>query len=782
MSTHADRSVPMVDALARVTGRVGYTEEYSVPGMVHARVLRSPYAHGRVVSVDTSRAETLPGVVAILSRDDLIEAGLGVKYGPYIRDRSVVATDKVRFVGDPVAAVAAVTEEVAGEAIDLIEVEYEELEPVFDPVAALESSAPLVHDGPRDIIPGRDDLVARSEAGTNIINLFTQRRGDIEKGFAEADVIVEDVYTSPPAEHVPLEPHNCIVDVRGDRITVWSSTQSPFLVQQQVAHIFDIPVSDVRVIVFTLGGGYGNKLNAQLEPLAALLSWKAKRPVRLAPRREESFLVNVQHGITVHIRTGAKRDGTLTAHEATLYYNCGAYANESPNLITRGYAATGPYRVPNLKTDSYGVYTNLVPAGAFRGFGITQVAWPHERQMDVLADALGMDPLELRLKNVLAAGEPFTTGEPFPESHYPELLREVARRVGWEEGPLVTRAGNKIRSKSLVCIVKGGSAMPSTAIVKLNGDGPGSLNVLVGSVEMGQGAQTALAQIAAEEAGLPLDQVRVAEPDTMLTPYDHFTAASRTTFVMGTAIQLAVREIKRQLIEVASELLEAAEEDLIAVNGRVEVKGAPQRSLGYGEVVRMARRGNIIGHGFFGPTTNLDLETGQGKGSTQWHPAAVGCEVEIDTETGKYEVTQLHAAVYVGRMINPRFCELQVEGSILFGLGQALFEELSFDADGRPANLNLSDYMIPSFLDMPTRMSVHILETPGATEVHGIGETAVPPIRPAIGNAISRGIGVRMRDLPITPERVLRALHESTASQSVVAAPVPVSGGGASRI
>jgi CO/xanthine dehydrogenase Mo-binding subunit len=750
----------MVDARARVTGTVQYTEQFEIPGMLHARVLRSPFAHARITRLVTAQAEELPGVITVLSGDDVTRAeGLATKYGPYLRDRSVVATDKVRFVGDVVAAVAAVTEEIAAAALDLIEVEYEELTPVFDAVAALDPDAPLVHEGPRDIIPGRDDLVARSRAGTNIVNLFTQRRGDTTRGFAEADVIVEDEYSSPPAEHVPLEVHNCVADVRADRITIWSSTQSPFLVQQQVAHIFGIPVADVRVVVFTLGGGYGNKLNAQIEPLAAVLSWKARRPVRLALPREESFLVNVQHAITVRIKTGAKRDGTLLAHEATCYYNCGAFANESPNLITRAYAATGPYRIPHLKTDSYGVYTNLTPAGAFRGFGITQVAWPHERQMDLLADALGMDPLELRLKNVLKEGEPFTTGEPFPECHYPELMMEVARRVGWDEGPLVKRQGNKIRAKSLVCIVKGGSAMPSTAAVKLNGDAFGSLNVLVGSVEMGQGVQTVLAQIAADEAGLDVNQVRVSEPDTMVTPYDHFTAASRTTFVMGTAVRNAVDDVKRQLLDITSDLLEVAREDLVAADGRIQVRGAPNHSLSFGDVVRRAKRGNVIGNGFFGPTTSLDLETGQGNGSTQWHPAAVSCEVEIDTETGKYEVTQLHAAVYVGRMINPTFCELQVEGSVLFGLGQALFEELAYDSDGRPLNLNLSDYMIPSFLDMPTNLTVHVLESPGAKEVHGIGETAVPPIRPAIGNAISRALGVRIRDLPITPERVLRALQ-----------------------
>lgn len=756
--TAVGRSVPMVDARDRVMGSMGFTEEFEIPGMLHARVLRSPYAHARIVSVDVGAAEELEGVHAVLSREDLQRANLGTRYGPYIRDRSVVATEKVRFVGDPVAAVAAKDLETATLALDLIAVEYEQLEPVFDPVATLDHDAPLVHEGARDIIPGRDDLVERSRSGTNIVNLFTQRRGDIESGFAAADVIVEETYTSPPVEHVPLEPHNCIADVRSHRITIWSATQSPFLVQQQIATIFGLPQSNVRVIVFTLGGGYGNKLNAQLEPIAAMLSWKAGAPVRLAADREESFLITTQHGIVVKIKTGAMNDGTLVAHEATCYYDCGAYANESPNLITRGYAATGPYRIPNLKTDSYGVYTNRVPAGAFRGFGITQIAWPHERQMDILADKLGMDPMELRMKNVLNEGEPFTTGEPFPESHYPELIREVAERVGWNEGPLMVRDGTKIRAKSLVCTVKGGSAMPSSAMARLNADG--SLSIAVGSVEMGQGVQTALAQIAADEAGLPLSKVSVSEPDTMVVPYDHFTAASRTTFVMGNAVRNAVQDILQQMIHLGSELLETDPVELVIANGEVRTR-QDNRSVTFSEVIRSLRRGDIVGNGFFGPTTSLDLETGQGIGSIQWHPAAVSAEVEVDTETGHYEVTQLHAAVYVGRMINPRFCELQVEGSMLFGLGQALFEELDFDSDGRPTNLNLSDYMIPSFLDMPKSMSVFILENPQATEVHGIGETAVPPIRPAIGNAISRAIGASLRDLPIKPQDVLAALEES---------------------
>ncbi|MBI4492054.1 MAG: xanthine dehydrogenase family protein [Chloroflexi bacterium] len=753
------QAVPMVDWWSRVTGEVAYALNLKLPGMLHARVLHSPHAHARLVRVDTSRAERLPGVAAAISRNDLLgQDQFSPYYGPVIRDQTPLALDRVRYVGEPVAAVAAVDEDTAAEALDLIEVEYEELPAVFDPEAALAPGAPLLHEGPRRVIPARLEVRARSKEGTNIIHLFTQRKGDVEQGFREADLIIENVYTSPPVAHVPMEPHNAIAQVRDGRITIWTSNQSPHLVQMQIADIFRLPTADVRVIVSTLGGGYGGKINARIEPMAALLAWKARRPVRLALRRNEEFLVYTQHAVKVRLKTGVKRDGTLVAHEATCYYNGGPFADSSPNLIQRAYASTGPYRVPNLKTDSYGVYTNALPAGAFRGYGITQVAWAHELQMDLIADQLGIDPLELRRKNVLHEGEPFTTGEPFPECHYPELLEEAARRIGWGEGPLVVREGTRIRAKGLSCIVKGAATVPSSAIVKLNGDG--SLNVLVSSVEMGQGAQTVLGQIAADEAGLPFERVRVSEPDTAVTPFDHMTAASRTTFTMGTAVRYAVQDVKRQLLELGADLLEVSRDDVVLEDGRVKVRGAPDRSLGYGDVVRRALRGNLLGHGYFGPTTHLDLETGQGKGSAQWHPAVVTCEVEVDTETGKVEVTRLHACLYVGRAINPRFCELQVEGSALFGLGQALFEEVVLDTDGRIANPNLSDYMIPSFEDVPHELTTYVLESAHTKEVHGIGETAVPPIRPAIGNAVNRALGTRIFDLPLTPERVLRALQE----------------------
>jgi CO/xanthine dehydrogenase Mo-binding subunit len=521
----------------------------------------------------------------------------------------------------------------------------------------------------------------------------------------------------------------------------------------------------VRVIVFTLGGGFGAKLNCKLEPAAVILAKKTGRPVRIVAQRAECFLLGVQHECKIKLKTGLKRDGTLMAVEARCYYNSGAYGDTSPNLITRGYAATGPYRVPNLYMDSYGVYTNTAPSAAFRGYGITQVAWAHERQMDIIADDLGLDPVELRLKNILHKGDAFTTGEPMPEMHYDELIDSAIEKIGWNKGPLVVREGNKIRAKGIGVIIKGmATPTTSTSTVKLNADG--SLNVLTSSVEMGQGLKTALAQIAASEIALPVGRVRISEPDTAFTPFDLMTAASRATFCMGTAIRKAVMDIKDQLLDIAATHLEAAKDDLVLQDGKVMVRGVAGKSLSYVDAIRLSKANNLLGHGIFvsgsgpdGSPVVMDFETGQGYGSAEWHPAVVVCEVEVDTETGQVNVPRIHAELYAGKVINPRLCELQIEGATTFGLGQVLFEEVTQDTNGGITNPNLSDYMIPSFQDVPAELTVHLLEPHGVTDVHGVGETAIPPARPAIGNAISRAVGYQFVDLPITPEKILRALN-----------------------
>jgi CO/xanthine dehydrogenase Mo-binding subunit len=767
--------VPMVDAIERVSGRIDYALNVRLPGMLVGRILRSPYPHARIVRIDASRAEALPGVLAVLTRNDLLDEDRIFPYfGPVIRDQGIVAIDKVRFTGDVVAAVAALDDDIAAEALDLIDVEYEELPWVTDEVEAMQPGAPVVHEHLPRAAASFGDIVLHTEEGTNACNRFTLRKGDVEQGFKEADLVFEDVFRSPPVQHVPMETHVAVAQVEGSKITVWTGTQTPHIVRAQVAEVFKVPVSQVRIVVHTLGGGYGAKCYAKVEPLAAVLAWKARRPVKLVLRRDEEFQTVTKHGATIRLKTGVKRDGTLVAQEATCYYNTGAYADIGPRLIKNGgYSTVGPYKVPHVKADSYAVYTNVVPAGAFRGFGISQGAWAYECQMDMIAERLRLDPIAFRRKNLLHDGDTFTTGQVVSDLHYDELLDNAISALAMYEpnghGPGRaegrgrhavadrTDGGRWRRGRAVTCTIKS-TVTPSTssALAKLNEDG--SLNVLTSSVEMGQGAKTALAQIAAHYGDLPLDRVRVSEPDTDVTPYDQQTSSSRTTFSMGEAIKLAVREVKRELLEIAADQLEVSPDDLTTADGRVFLSGMPSRGRSYGEVVAGSRRGNLLGRGTFVTEGGLDADTGQGIASARWLQAAAACEVEVDTETGKIQVLFFHANTYTGRMINPRQCELQIEGSTAFGLGQALFEEMVYE-DGRLANANLSDYAIPSFEDLPRDQSTFGLERPGTEEVYGIGETSLPAVMPVIANAVYNAIGVRITDLPITPEKVLRALQ-----------------------
>jgi len=756
----------MIDARQRVTGRIGYTIDLAFGGMLHAKLLRSTAAHARIRSIDVSRARDVPGVVAVLTGDDLASrSDLQPYFGPVYRDQPILAIDKVRFVGDPVAAVAAVDLDAAREALALIDVEYEELPAVFTLDEALAEGAPLVHEGPPRTGETFADVIVKPQEGTNICNSFRLRKGDVEIGFAEADEIFEDVFTSPPVQHVPLETHACIASVANGQITVWSSTQIPFVIRSQLAEIFRVPQSKVRVIIPTLGGGYGAKCYPKIEPVTAFLSLAARRPVRLHLTREEEFVTITKHGVRVRLKTGLKKDGTIVARQSLCHFNTGAYADIGPRLIKNGgYGTAGPHRIPHVAVDSHAVYSNLPPAGAFRGYGINQAAWAYETQMDMIAERMGIDPLELRMKNLLDTGDTVMTGEPMEDSHFKELLGEAASWIGWSPDAKPERNGSTVRAKGFSCIIKGTvTPSTSTAAAKLNEDG--SLDILTSSVEMGQGLLTALAILGSEPLGIEVDKVHVSTPDTDVTPYDQQSSSSRSTYAMGTAVQRAVREIRRKLFEHASELLEVSIDDLELDDGKVVVKGVPERSLGFGEIVRKTRSGNLVGEATYITEGGLDPETGQGIGSVHWHQAAAAAEVEVDTDTGKVTLLRYHAGVYAGRIINPVQAELQSVGNVAFGVGQALFEEMHFD-NGQLQNGNLGDYMIASFEDLPRDLNVSVLEYLPADEIHGIGETGLPPVMPAIGNAIARATGVRVVDLPITPEKILRGLRELDARRS----------------
>lgn len=766
------QTLSMLDAEERVTGRINYALNIELPAMLVGKILRSPFPHARIVRLDASRAARLTGVGALLTRDDFgSRTGYSGRYGRVFRDQTVVAFDKVRFVGDPVAAVAALDEDTAAEALSLIEVDYEELPAVFDEAEALKPGAPLVHDPRPEQQPMFSKIIEDLPGGGNLCSHFKLRRGDVEEGFRQADFVFEDVFRSPAAQHVPLEPHVTAVHYAREKLTIWTSTQMPHAIRAQMAELFNLPLARVRVIVETLGGGFGSKGSLRLEPITSFVAMKAQRPVKIVLSREEEFVTVCKHPATIRIKTGVMKDGTLVARQVTADFNTGAYSDIGPVVARNGGSAmAGPYRIPHVRIDSRAVWTNVVPAGALRGFGVPQAVWAYESQMDMIAERLGLDPLDFRRKNLLRERDVFATGEELTDIHFQELLDQAASSVGWSpsdarwlnaDGPGQERGALR-RGKGLAMVIKA-TITPSTsaAALKLNEDG--SLNVLTSSVECGQGAKTVLAQIASREMQISVHRIAVSDPDTDVTPYDQQTSSSRTTYSMGNAVVKASGDLKRQLLEHAAEILEASPNDLVVENARVIVRGSVQRSLSYAEVVRLSNQGDLIGRGAFSTRGGLDLQTGQGIGSVHWHQGAIGCEVEVDVETGKIKVLCLSPCVFAGRVVNRRLCELQLEGCAIFGLGQALFEEMTYGDHGQLLNANLSDYNIPSFDDVPGEIYPATLESAGSEDLHGIGETLLPPVMAAIGNAVYNAVGVRIRGLPFSAEKVLRELRAQTA-------------------
>ena len=758
-----------LDYETKVTGRAQYLADMSLPGMCHGKILRSPYAHARIKKIDISRAAKIPGVVAVLTRDDILhDQGIEPYYGPVFKDQTIVATEKVRHMGDPVAAVAALTTDAAEAAIASIEVDYEQLPAVLDVREALRPDAMLVHDSVKLPESGFADLAElKPVEGTNLCTHFKLNRGNIEKGFAEADQIFEDTFTLPATQHSFLETHACIAAVDpGRRITVWATTQNPFVVRTQLANIFKVPVSKVRVIVPYLGGGYGGKVYPKVEPITVALAQKAGRPVRVVLSREEVFYTITKHAAVIRMKTGVKNDGTLVARECEIHLDTGAYAEIGPRVAKKsGYTAAGPYKIPHLKIDSYSVYTNKPPAGAFRGFGVSQSAWAVESQMDIIAAALNMDPLEIRKKNGYDEGDKFVTEETLRAVGLKECLNEVAESIGWESNRTSdskikkdSPVGSVRRGKGLACMIKA-TITPSIscAVVKLNEDA--SLSLYTGTVEMGQGSETVLAQIAGKELGIPLEKIQVLGVDTDVVPYDLTTSSSRSTFHMGKAVQLAARDILRQLTMIAATEYSVPEEKITFAGGKLRL---PETQVDYAELMfkRFGMRGGtLVGEGQV--KTSTKDEYGEKSTSAFWFLAAGAAEVEVDIDTGKFKLLKYATAVDVGKALNPLGCRQQLAGAAITGIGQAMFEEIVYD-NGQLINPNLVDYILPSLGDMPATIDPICVEVPDPTGpfgAKGIGESALIPVAPAIANAIYDAVGVRIKDLPIKAEKVYLGLR-----------------------
>lgn len=736
--------VPRLDSRAKVTGAAIYTGDIFLPDLLYGRILRSPLPHARVKSVNTTPALKLPGVRAVLCHRDLREFDAVV--GTYINDRPVLAVDKVRFSGEPVAVVAAEREFIAEEALRLIEVEYEELATVSDLESAKSPQTPLVHED----LGSYRTRAARPVPGTNILHVAAFEVGEVDAAFSDPDVVVvEDEFRFPMIFHYSLEPHTSVARTDSDGVTIWTSTQSPFSVRDMLARIFRLPLNRVRVITPYVGGGFGSKSQtSSIEPLTVALAFKTGRPVKISYSVTEAMLTSRRLGMSCRIRTGAKRDGTLVGRECEMYLDNGAYAMIGPTIADKAAnRVVGPYRFPNLKVRAHAVYTNTVPAGSFRAVGAPQAVWAGESQIDILAAKLGFDPLEFRRRNVLRKGEAPRPGMRPLDGDFRMMLDRAAEVIQWNQRPT-----NPNRAKGMaIAFSDPGAAPPSIALARFNCDG--SLTILVGSAEIGQGAQTVLSQVAAGELGIPIEKVYVAPPDTLNGPFDPRTSSSRTTTVTGTAVQNAVRDVKNQLLSMASRVWRTDLDSLHWSEGNIS-DGA--RCVPASDVVRQVfggEGGEVIGQGVVIPGAGIDV----GGYRPLFYESGVGMvEIDVDPNTGAVKVLRYVGAADIGKAINLAQCHGQEEGAVMQGIGHTFFEEMRYE-DGQLVNGTLADYRVPNFLDLPEAQETIFIENldgPGPGGAKGMGEGGIIPVAAAVGNALARATGVRFRDLPLRPDRV----------------------------
>ena len=767
------KSMPQYDSFLKVTGTATYAFDVELPGMLHAKLVTSPHAHAKVVKVDTSKAEKVPGVVAVATGREF-----PYRLGIYVGDRDVLAIDKVRWVGHPVAAVIAETLEAAERGIDQVEVEYESLPTVFDPMEALKPGAPIVHEKMAEY---RVSPAFKPIPGTNIANQFKLVRGDVEKGLKESDITVEGEFYIPHISHAYMETQCLVAHYKKDgTIEIWTSTQSPFSTRYLMALSLGIPIDKIVVKAPLCGGGFGGKVGIGWEPLVALLSKRAGyRPVKLVLSRREQFCSStVREGFHASVKAGFKKDGKMAAYKARFVMDAGGYADYTVNVCrAAGYSSEGCYEVPNIFCESLAVYTTKGATGSMRGFGYPESHWALERTMDMAAEKLKIDPVELRLKNLLIPGKSETgTGERLREDAGDPVkcLKSVAESIRWgQPSEKPTRPG-RFRGKGIAACVKGPAQPPNaaaSAIVKFNEDV--SVDLIIGTASFGQGTPTSLSQIVADELGIPVEKVRVGlVRSTDMSAYTWQTVGSRGLFTDGVAVMDALRDAKAQIKEVASQVLKVKPQDLEIANEQVFVKGYPWHGLPLSEVVfgytypnGSTIGGPIIGRGkFMSPlTTYLDPDTGQGVPTIFHTFGATGVEIEVDVLTGEIEVLKGSQAFDIGKAINPLLVKCQIDGGFIMGQSAALYEQIIFDEQGWVLNPNLSNYRILRAKEMAREMEEIIVETPQSDAPHGargLGEVVMVGVAPAIANAVYRAIGVQITNVPMTPENVWRAIQE----------------------
>jgi len=747
------RSLPRMDAPGKVTGSAVYAADFALPGMLYGKVLRSREPHARLVRIDASRAVRLPGVRAALTAADVAD----VRYGGSVKDEEVFARDRVRFAGQPLAAVAATSLEAATAALAAIDVVLEPLPPVLEVAAALAPGAPLVHEG----WAGYAALPILHRDG-NVCNRARIVVGDVERGFEEADRIFEQRFTTPSVHQGYTEPRAAVAqwDSAG-QVTVWSNTQLPFEIQNTLAEILQVPLSRVRVVVPGIGGGFGGKLRVGVEHFAALLARKTGRAVKVMTTSEEELTAAyARQPAIVELKTGVTSDGRLTAREGRLWFDTGAFAGSGPGVASVAtLMLAGPYRIPNLLLEGYAVYTHKTNFGSFRAPSGPQANFAVESQMDIIADALGLDPLALRLKNIVREGEEGPTGQVLTAVGLDECLRKAADAIGWKE-----RRPAPGRGKGIACgwwTTTGGS---SGVYLKINPDGSVALNT--GAAEIGTAALTGAAQVLAEDLGVDLTDVNVVSADTLSTPFDFGAQGSRTAFAVGNACRAAVADLKRQVFALAAGHL-GVDESALELRGGAVVAPAAGRRATLAELARLSQAsgGGLIAHGtFVAPPTAYDAKRVEGHvypafHSPSFHAHAV--DLSVDAETGEVTIHRYVVAQDVGFAMNPTYIQGQIEGGVAQGLGQALSEEIVYDG-GRVVNANLTDYKMPTAVDVPRIESI-LVQHPslvGPFGAKGVGEP--PNIEPpaAVANAVASATGVRITSLPITAEKIALALRE----------------------
>lgn len=736
----------------KAIGQAVYTDDIKFPNMLYGKILRSPLPHARILNIDTSKAKALPGVRGVVAGNNVPRIKVGAL--PTQSDRPVMAIDKVRHMGEPVAAVVAIDEEIAEEALELIKVNYEPLPAVFDSEEAIKPGAPRIHD----------------EVENNISFRFVKSYGDVEKGFRESDYIREDTYQTQPINHAAIEPHGVISQWNNDgTLTVWMDIQMPFLIQRAFARVFNLPEDRVRIIKTETGGGFGGKGEFLAHYFASTyFSRLTGRPVKIIYSREEVFVASSQrHPVIMTLKTGVKKDGILVSQHIRYLADGGAYMSTGPLALTIAcYMGMLPYILPNFSYDGIRAYTNKTNSGPMQGHAVPQLRWGIESQLDMIAKELGMDPMDIRRKNAVYPGYKHPV-HAFASCGFKESIDEVEKYLGWKERKekLPPGHGLGIACSSFVSGIKMLSHIGGSIVIQVNSDA--GVNILSGAADIGQGTDTVISQIVAEELGVTMDNVRIISADTAITPMDQGTFSSGVTLRVGNAAIIAAKDVKKQLLDVIAPNLETSPEQLDFRGGKIFVHGHPEKGISFSQAVRIYRYADksmpIIGKGNYVPdiTDVVTMIREGGRHSPAYSFMCQGAEIKVDKETGDVKVLKLITGHDCGRVINPINVEGQLDGAVSKGIGMAFYEDQPHK-DGSYLNNNFLDFLLPTSLDHPGEGPLISIETNEPNGPYGAkesGEGNLIGVSPAIANAIYDAIGVRINDLPITPDKIKKALE-----------------------